>query len=287
MIGPSSVTRSAAPVDLGSWPARSPPRWRWAVATMQTMAPHRRIGDTGSSAVDPTEVVTALEGLTARAGAAVDVTRVPGTTIGPEELEISAWDGEVEGLVHAFYPGSEGGNALADVLFGDQAPSGRLPFSMPEAETDLPPFDNMSRSVVYDYFHGYRHLLREETAARYPFGFGLSYTAFAHSELALDRDRIEPDGQVTARVTVTNIRPVAGLLRRRGSGLGGRSDHVRGADRGPCRRSGTGGDVPGRRGAVNDPLLQVAPGTPWSERRGRCQGLPKQVRAPGAGGRSG
>ena len=226
------------------------------------------IGDTGSSAVDPTDVVTALEGLTARAGDAVEVVHLPGTTIGPEELEIigaadavvvvtglqagdegegtvgagdradlavppeevelirdltaahpsvvvileggsafvtSGWDGDVEGLVHAFYPGSEGGNALADVLFGDVAPSGRLPFSMPEAEADLPPFDNVSQTVVYDYFHGYRHLQREETPARYPFGFGLSYGAFVHSKLVLDADRIAPDGTLTARVTVTNM----------------------------------------------------------------------------------
>ena len=232
------------------------------------------IGDTGSSAVAPTDVVTALEGLTARAGDAVNVTHLPGTTIGPEELEIigaadavvvvtglqagdegegvvgagdridlavppeeveliralaaahpavvvileggsafvtSEWDGEVQGLVHAFYPGSEGGNALADVLFGDVSPSGRLPFSMPEGEADLPLFDNVSQTVVYDYFHGYRHLQRQGTPARYPFGFGLSYAAFVHSKLALDGDRITPDGTLTARVTVTNMGPLAAV----------------------------------------------------------------------------
>jgi len=230
------------------------------------------IGDTGSSAVTPSAVVTALEGITERAGPGVTVTHLPGTTIGPEEQAILAaadvvvvvtglqaadegesgvgagdradlavpaeevalihaiaavhpavvvvleggsafvtsdWDGEVEGLVHAFYPGSEGGRALADVLFGDAAPSGRLPFSMPEAEADLPAFDNVSPTVTYDYFHGYRHLRNEGTPARYPFGFGLSYTTFAHSGLTLDRDRVAPDGVLTARVTVTNTGPVA------------------------------------------------------------------------------
>jgi beta-glucosidase len=232
------------------------------------------IGDTGSSAVDPTDVVTALEGITERAGPGATVTHLPGTVIGdperaiieaadavvvvtglqagdegeglvgagdrvdlalaPAEVELiraiaavhpavvvvleggsafvtAGWDGEIEGLVHAFYPGSQGGRAVADVLFGDASPSGRLPFSMPEAEADLPIFDNVSTTVEYGYFHGYRHLQREATPARYPFGFGLSYTSFALSDLSLDRVALAPDGVLTVQVTVTNTGPVAAI----------------------------------------------------------------------------
>jgi beta-glucosidase len=230
------------------------------------------IGDTGSSAVTPSEVVTALEGLTERAGKSATVTHVPGTALDPDQETIvqaadvvvvvtglqssdegeglvgagdrvdlalpadevalihslaalnpalvvvleggsafvtSDWDADAAALLHAFYPGSEGGRALADVLFGDAAPSGRLPFSMPEAELDLPVFDNVSSTVTYEYLHGYRHLLQEETPARYPFGFGLSYTSFAYSDLTLDKDLVTGDQTAIAHLTVTNTGAVS------------------------------------------------------------------------------
>src|SRR5690606_3228151 len=59
---------------------------------------------------------------------------------GGSAIVVSEWVDEVEALLMAFYPGSEGGHAIADVLLGDAAPSGRLPFSVPEREADLPPF---------------------------------------------------------------------------------------------------------------------------------------------------
>jgi len=123
---------------------------------------------------------------------------------GGSAIVTSGWDSEVEGLLFAFYPGEEGGHALAELLFGDAAPSGRLPFSIPQAEADLPPFDNVSTSVTYGYFHGYRQLLHEGVKARYPFGYGLSYTRFAYSALALDATTVAPDGTLGADVTVTN-----------------------------------------------------------------------------------
>jgi beta-glucosidase len=123
---------------------------------------------------------------------------------GGSALLTTGWDQEIEGLLFAFYPGEEGGRALAELLFGDNAPSGRLPFSIPQAEADLPVFDNVSTTVTYDYFHGYRHLAHEGKPARYPFGFGLSYTTFTYSDLALDSTTVAPDGMITADVTVSN-----------------------------------------------------------------------------------
>ncbi|MBZ0234815.1 MAG: glycoside hydrolase family 3 C-terminal domain-containing protein [Deltaproteobacteria bacterium] len=123
----------------------------------------------------------------------------------------AGWDGDVEGLVHAFYPGSEGGRALADLLFGDAAPSGRMPFTMPVAEADLPVFDNTSLTVTYDLFHGYRTLARDGRPARYPFGFGLSYTTFAHADLVLDRTTATSGDLVEVSVTVTNTGAVAAI----------------------------------------------------------------------------
>lgn len=121
----------------------------------------------------------------------------------------SGWDAEVEGLLHAFYPGAQGGRALAELLFGDVMPSGRLPFTMPVAEGDLPAFDNVSLAVTYDQFHGYRKLARDGETARYPFGFGLTYTTFTYSDLALDRTSAGAGDIVNVSVTVTNAGAIA------------------------------------------------------------------------------
>ncbi|TAK19893.1 MAG: hypothetical protein EPO40_31830 [Myxococcaceae bacterium] len=116
----------------------------------------------------------------------------------------SGWRDEVEAVVMAFYPGVQGGSALAEVLFGDAAPSGRLPFSIPEREADLPVFDNRSDAVTYGYFHGYRHLAREGVPAAHAFGSGLSYTTFGYSELSLSATTVRAGQSFTASVTVTN-----------------------------------------------------------------------------------
>ncbi len=123
---------------------------------------------------------------------------------GGAALLVEGWVDDVAAILHAFYPGSEGGHAIADVLFGEHAPSGRLPFSVPMAEADLPPFDDTSAAVTYGYFHGYRHLANEGIAPRYPFGFGLTYTTFGYGSIALAASSIAPDGELVVTVEVTN-----------------------------------------------------------------------------------
>jgi beta-glucosidase len=83
----------------------------------------------------------------------------------------------VPAIVQVFYPGEEGGTALADVLFGDVSPSGRLPVTVYRSAADLPPFaDYAMRGRTYRYL---------ETPPLFPFGHGLSYTTFGYSELAV------------------------------------------------------------------------------------------------------
>ena len=120
------------------------------------------------------------------------------------------WLADVPAVVMAWYPGQEGGSAIADVLFGDVVPSGKLPLSFPVAEADLPPFDNVSLAVTYDYFHGYRYLDHNGVAPLFPFGFGLSYTQFAYANLTLDRTAIAPNGSLRVTADVTNVGSVAG-----------------------------------------------------------------------------
>jgi beta-glucosidase len=72
----------------------------------------------------------------------------------------------------------EGGNGLADLLRGEVDASGRLPFSVPRSESDLPAFDADAEAFVYDAWHGYWRMADRGIVPAYPFGFGLSYTDF-------------------------------------------------------------------------------------------------------------
>jgi beta-glucosidase len=119
------------------------------------------------------------------------------------------WCDRVPGIVQLWCPGQEGGNALADVLFGRVNPSGRLPTTIPMRNEDTPAFLNWpgeSGHAVYGegVFIGYRAYEKRRLAPRFPFGHGLSYTEFEYGELVLASDRIGPGDDVRASITVTN-----------------------------------------------------------------------------------
>ncbi len=107
--------------------------------------------------------------------------------IGGSAITVGEWEDAAAAIVMAWYPGMEGGAALARVLFGEANPAGRLPFAVPAREADLPAFDHESEEVRYDYFHGYEYLDRAGIAPRFPFGYGLSYTSFAFARLRARR----------------------------------------------------------------------------------------------------
>ncbi len=119
---------------------------------------------------------------------------------GGSAIVASEWAGDVPAVVHAFYGGSEAGPGLADVLVGAVEPSGRLPFSVPVDEADLPAFDRDATTARYDRWHGWWHLARTGRAPAFPFGYGLSYTTFALGEAAVS---VDGDG-VTVSATVRN-----------------------------------------------------------------------------------
>lgn len=126
---------------------------------------------------------------------------------GGSSLEVDPWFAQVPALLMAWYPGARGGEALARVLFGEVDPGGRTPVSWPLAEDHLPEFVNDADAVSYGYWHGYRHLERQEQPARFAFGHGLSYASFELSELQVDA---ADDGGFEASVTVTNDAARAG-----------------------------------------------------------------------------
>ncbi|MFD0686928.1 beta-glucosidase family protein [Actinomadura fibrosa] len=117
---------------------------------------------------------------------------------------LTPWAGQVKGIVEAWYPGQEAGNALARVLYGDVDPGGRLPVTFPVAENDAPTAGNaaqypgVGKTTTFSegVMVGYRHYDAKGIAPRFPFGHGLSYTTFAYSGLTV--------GSGSAQVTVTN-----------------------------------------------------------------------------------
>ncbi|MDB5228549.1 MAG: glycosyl hydrolase [Bacteroidota bacterium] len=129
---------------------------------------------------------------TIHAAAAVNknivVSLVAGSAITVEE-----WYEEVPAIIETFYNGMEGGNALARILFGEVNPSGKLPFTLPKSENDLPPFNSFDADVDYGYYHGYTLFDKNKIEPRYPFGFGLSYTSFQLSDLSINSKIIIAD----------------------------------------------------------------------------------------------
>ena len=127
-----------------------------------------------------------------------------------------AWaDENVDAILHAWYPGTQGGHAVADVLFGDYNPSGSLPVTFPRTVGQVPihyDMKNTGRPIELGapgakYVSRY---LNTPNDPLYRFGYGLSYTTFGYSPVTLSSATIGPDGAITASATVTNTGDRAG-----------------------------------------------------------------------------
>ena len=129
---------------------------------------------------------------------------------GGSAITMGEWLSDVEALLMAWYPGQMGGHAIADLLFGDASPSGKLPITFPTGLDQLPAFDNESLEVTYDYFHGYRYVDRNGSVPEFPFGFGLSYTTFTVDNLRANQSEAQAGDVVRFSVDVTNTGSVAG-----------------------------------------------------------------------------
>ncbi len=117
-------------------------------------------------------------------------------------LAVNWADAHAAAILEAWYPGEQGGTAVAEVLAGDVSPSGKLPVTFYKSVEQLPAIDNYSvQGHTYRYFTG---------EPLYPFGFGLSYTSFAFAHLTFDRQMLGPSDNLTATVDVTNTGAIAG-----------------------------------------------------------------------------
>jgi beta-glucosidase len=254
----------ALPIDPGSIET---------LVVVGTLANRPNTGDTGSSDVEPSFVVTPLAGLEAAMGDSIVIQHVDKDVLAPADLDALAsadavivvtgltsedegegligagdrvdlslgaereqliqdaaganprtivvlegggaitmgnWLTDVEALLMVWYPGQMGGHAIADLLLGSANPSGKLPITFPKGLDQLPPFDNVSLEVTYDYFHGYRFVDRNGATPEFPFGYGGSYTTFRLENLQADRDEAGANEVVTFSVDVTNTGDVAG-----------------------------------------------------------------------------
>ena len=115
---------------------------------------------------------------------------------GGSPIELGELVDLVEAIVFVWYPGQAGGTAVADVLFGNVSPSGKLPITFPMSVDQLPPFE------VYDMSNRtYRY---SKETPQYPFGFGLSYSQFVYTDLVLAQDEVENGGSIHGKFTLTN-----------------------------------------------------------------------------------
>lgn len=121
---------------------------------------------------------------------------------------------QADAMLETWFSGTEGGNAIADVLFGDYNPSGKLPITFPRSVGQIPTYYNhlsIGRPTVWGEPGNYKSQYFDEvTGPVYPFGYGMSYTDFSVSDVTLSSQALKRGGTLDASVTVTNTGKVAG-----------------------------------------------------------------------------
>jgi beta-glucosidase len=148
------------------------------------------------------------------------VSRNPRTIVvlhGGGSFDIQGWVDQVPALLHAWYPGENGGLALGEILFGDVNPSAKLPITMEKRLQDNPtsanyPTSSNATTIYYaeGIFVGYRGYEKNHTEPQFPFGYGLSYTTFTYSDLKIQARSFGGNQLKTVTFTVTNSGKRAG-----------------------------------------------------------------------------
>ena len=124
--------------------------------------------------------------------------------VGGSAITMNAWKDKVAGIVDVWYPGEEGGYAVADVLFGDYNPAGKLPITFPISEAQLPLVYNHKPTGRGD---DYNNLSGQPL---FPFGFGLSYTTFKYDAIRLVKNKIKSGETTSVECTLTNTGAIDG-----------------------------------------------------------------------------
>jgi len=130
--------------------------------------------------------------------------------MGGSGVIMEAWRECVPAILMLWYPGMEGGHAMADILLGRVNPSGKLPLVIPKRAEDLPFFDKNATEIEYDLWHGYRKLERDGNTPAFPFGFGLSYTSYRYANLTLTQNQLDTSETLQVSLDVSNTGAYAG-----------------------------------------------------------------------------
>ena len=130
-------------------------------------------------------------------------------------VAMDGWHDQVAAIIEAWFPGQEGGNALARLLWGDANFSGRLPVTLARRLEDNPSFgsfpgDGKTTNLQEGVFVGYRHYDSEGIEPLYPFGFGLAYTRFEYRNLRIEPSQVALGGETCVSVEVANVGSRAG-----------------------------------------------------------------------------
>ncbi|MBN2040180.1 MAG: glycoside hydrolase family 3 C-terminal domain-containing protein [Spirochaetes bacterium] len=130
--------------------------------------------------------------------------------MGGSAIIMESWREKVNSILMIWYPGMEGGKALANILLGKVNPGGKLPLVIPEKAEHLPFFDKNAEKIEYDLWHGYRKLEKENHKPAFPFGFGLSYTDFQYKNLLLCETVLSPSDTLQLQLELSNTGKFSG-----------------------------------------------------------------------------
>lgn len=126
--------------------------------------------------------------------------------MGGSTITVTEWEQSISAILYTYYPGQEGGTAIAQILFGTVNPSGKLPFVLPKDEKDLPEINWNTTNQHYGYYHGYHYFEKKGICPYRPYGFGMSYTTFQLSDAKVTCRT----GQIRASVLVKNTGDIKG-----------------------------------------------------------------------------
>ncbi|MEM7484483.1 MAG: glycoside hydrolase family 3 C-terminal domain-containing protein [Bacteroidota bacterium] len=124
--------------------------------------------------------------------------------VGGSAIDMTSWNDKVPAILFSWYSGMEGGTALANLLYGQVNPSGKLPFTIAKNTEDYPYFTPYTTEIKYEYYHGYTLFDKKNIQPAYPFGFGMGYTDFAYDSLKVIQPELSKNDILQVEVNVTN-----------------------------------------------------------------------------------
>ena len=124
--------------------------------------------------------------------------------MGGAPIIMDEWLDYIPAVLMVWYPGMQGGEALAEIIFGDENPGGKLPCTFPASSNELPSFTQENNQIEYGLYHGYRLLDKTNQHPRFPFGYGLSYTSFSYENLNISKTNVNSTSEVIISVDLTN-----------------------------------------------------------------------------------